>query len=174
MGLKSRFPDKATAITISGEVTNAWVFGLPSALLAKFLLKEWMIEFFLVLSSPSLFHWPIQGPHAFVKILAFKSIKGFKSPSLSAVYLTCSEPGLIPKSAFVTSFLAVRYCPKFTCSSPLSHVYPHSVIAPSLPRVRHCHKFACSPPLSQVYLWSVSVPSLSAFRQFNKFTYSPP
>ena len=38
-GLKSRLPERATAITISGEVTNAWVFGFPSALLAKVSVK---------------------------------------------------------------------------------------------------------------------------------------
>ena len=39
-GLKSNLPEIAIAATISGDATNAWVFGLPSALLAKFLLKE--------------------------------------------------------------------------------------------------------------------------------------
>ena len=39
-GLKSNLPDIATAATISGEATNACVFGFPSALFAKFRLNE--------------------------------------------------------------------------------------------------------------------------------------
>ncbi len=106
MGLKSRLPDKATAITISGEVTKAWVLGLPSALLAKFLLNECIIEFFSVLSSPSLFHCPIHGPQAFVKIFDSSLSNRSIIPSLSAVYLTCSEPGFIPSLEFILIFLS--------------------------------------------------------------------
>ena len=40
IGLKSNFPEIATAATISGEVTKAMVLGFPSALFLKFLLKE--------------------------------------------------------------------------------------------------------------------------------------
>ena len=101
IGLKSNLPDKAIAITISGEETNAWVFGLPSFLFAKFLLNEWTIEFFFSLLAPSLSHWPIHGPHAFVKIWDSKSSKILIKPSLSAVNLTCSEPGLIPSLDFI-------------------------------------------------------------------------
>ena len=39
-GLKSNLPEIAIAATISGDATKACVFGFPSALLAKFLLKE--------------------------------------------------------------------------------------------------------------------------------------
>src|SRR5436190_17482647 len=39
-GLKSKRPEIAKAATISGEVTKACVFGLPSALLEKLRLKE--------------------------------------------------------------------------------------------------------------------------------------
>jgi len=38
--LKSNLPANATAVTISGEATNACVLGLPSALFEKFLLNE--------------------------------------------------------------------------------------------------------------------------------------
>ena len=48
----------------------------------------------------------MHGPHALVKILASKSSNISRSPSLSAVYLTCSDPGLIPNSAFVINFLS--------------------------------------------------------------------
>ena len=44
-GLKSKRPEIAIAATISGDATNAWVFGFPSARLAKFLLKECTILF---------------------------------------------------------------------------------------------------------------------------------
>ena len=49
----------------------------------------------------------MQGPHAFVKIVALRSSKILRIPSLSAVYLTCSEPGLIPKSDFVVNFFSI-------------------------------------------------------------------
>jgi len=85
------------------------VFGLPSALFAKFLLKECIIEFFSDLSSPSLFHCPIHGPHALVKILLSSFSKISIIPSLSAVNLTCSEPGLIP-SLDLIFILLFRAC----------------------------------------------------------------
>ena len=40
IGLKAKSPEIAIAATISGDATKAWVLGLPSALLAKFLLNE--------------------------------------------------------------------------------------------------------------------------------------
>ena len=40
-----------SAVTSSGDATNAWVLGLPSARLAKLRLKEVTIEFLRVLSS---------------------------------------------------------------------------------------------------------------------------
>ena len=64
-----------------------------------------MIEFFSCLSAPSLAHCPIHGPQALVKTLASSFSKISKKPSLSAVNLTCSDPGLIPKNAFVDKFL---------------------------------------------------------------------
>ena len=36
--------------------------------------------------------------------------KIFKNPSLSAVNLTCSDPGFIPNSAFVVRFLSIACC----------------------------------------------------------------
>ena len=65
-----------------------------------------MIELRSCLSAPSRAHCPIHGPQALVNILASKSSKIDKSPSRSAVYLTCSEPGLIPNSALVTNFFS--------------------------------------------------------------------
>ena len=96
----------ATAATISGEATKAWVFGFPSARLEKFLLKECMMAFFSCLSAPALAHCPIQGPQALVNMVASKSSKISSKPSRSAVKRTCSDPGLIPKVALVTSFLS--------------------------------------------------------------------
>ena len=64
------------------------------------------MEFFSCLSAPSRAHLPIQGPHALVKILAFKSSKIYSNPSRSAVYRTCYEPGLIPNSALVIKFFS--------------------------------------------------------------------
>jgi len=67
------------------------------------------MEFFSDLSSPSLFHCPIHGPHALVKILLSSFSKISIIPSLSAVNLTCSEPGLIP-SLDLIFILLFRAC----------------------------------------------------------------
>src|SRR5690606_36923826 len=85
------------------EVTKAKVFGLPSARFAKLRLNERTIVFFSCFSDPARSHIPIHGPHALVKIVALRSSKVFNNPSRSAVKRTCSEPGLIPNSALVTS-----------------------------------------------------------------------
>ena len=44
-----------------------------------------------------------------VNILASSFSKIFSNPSLSAVYLTCSEPGLIPNSALVERFFSTAW-----------------------------------------------------------------
>ena len=41
-----------------------------------------------------------------MKIVALRSSNILSIPSLSAVYLTCSEPGFIPKSDFVVRFFS--------------------------------------------------------------------
>ena len=53
----------------------------------------------------SLFHCPIHGPHALVKILLSSFSKISIIPSLSAVYLTCSDPGLIPSLDLIFYFI---------------------------------------------------------------------
>jgi len=74
-------------------------------------LNECTILFFgAFLGSEYLAHWPIHGPQALVNILASNFSKIPKIPSLSAVYLTCSEPGLIPNSAFVFNPLSKACC----------------------------------------------------------------
>ena len=62
------------------------------------------------LGSSYLAHCPIHGPQALVKIFASNFSKTAKIPSLSAVYLTFSEPGLIPKCAFVFKPLSIACC----------------------------------------------------------------
>jgi hypothetical protein len=47
----------------------------------------------------------MHGPQAFVNTFASNFLKISKNPSLSAVYRTCSDPGLIPKKALVDKFL---------------------------------------------------------------------
>src|SRR5690606_29399243 len=56
--------------------------------------------------APTRAHIPIHGPQALVNIVASRSVNVSSSPSRSAVYRTCSEPGLIPKSALVTNPLS--------------------------------------------------------------------
>ena len=53
------------------------------------------------MGSLYLAHCPIHGPQALVNILASKSSKIPNIPSLAAVYLTCSDPGLIPNSDLI-------------------------------------------------------------------------
>ena len=85
MGLKSKRPAIANAATISGEVTKACVFGLPSALLEKLRLKECTMVFFSCLSAPALSHCPIHGPQALVNTLVPIFSKSAMMPSLSMV-----------------------------------------------------------------------------------------
>jgi len=87
-GLKSNRPDIAIAATISGEATNACVFGLPSARFAKFLLKECTILFFgAFLGSSYRAHCPMHGPHAFVNILAFNFFETPLKSHLDPLYI---------------------------------------------------------------------------------------
>ena len=75
----------AKAIAISGEATNAWVFGLPSARFAKFRLKEVTMELARVGSSVTRFHCPIHGPQALVMMTAPTAWKSAIIPSRSEV-----------------------------------------------------------------------------------------
>ena len=64
-------------------------------------------------SAPGRSHCPIQGPQALVKILVVSNfLKVAINPSLSAVNLTCSEPGFIPK-------IALGSTPLLTASSTI-------------------------------------------------------
>ena len=98
-GLKQRSPAIVSAIVNSGEATKAYVFGLPSARLAKLRLKEVTIEFLRVGLSVSRFHWPIQGPQAFAIIVAPTFSKVPIIPSRSAVARIRSEPGFTIRGA---------------------------------------------------------------------------
>ena len=107
IGLKERLPAIASAVVNSGLATNARVSGLPSFLFAKFLLKEVTIVFFSPVLISILFHMPMQGPHAFAKIVPPKSLKFWSCPSRSMVALTCSEPGVIVNCDFDLSPLLI-------------------------------------------------------------------
>src|SRR5690606_34532877 len=95
IGLKVRSPAMVNAVTISGDATKACVFGLPSFLLAKFLLKEVMMLFFRLGSLECLAHWPMHGPQALARITPPILSNTSNKPSRSVVYRTCSEPGVI-------------------------------------------------------------------------------
>ena len=82
---------------------KACVLGFPSALLAKFRLKDVNIEFFLSGFSVCLLHCPIHGPQALVIMTPPIDLKSEMIPSLSAVYRTCSEPGFTINSALTVS-----------------------------------------------------------------------
>src|SRR5690606_4095721 len=71
---------------------------------------ECTIVFFSCLSAPSLSHCPIQGPQALVNTFVPNFSKVSMMPSLSMVYLICSDPGLIPNSAFGVIFLSNACC----------------------------------------------------------------
>ena len=94
-GLKSSRPAIAKAVVSSGPAINAYVLGLPSARRRKLRLNEVTMAFLRSLSSVCRFHCPMQGPQAFVIITAPIFLKSSNIPSRSAVYLICSEPGLI-------------------------------------------------------------------------------
>ena len=84
-GLKVKSPAIAIAVTISGLPTKANVFGLPSARLAKCLLKLCTMVLRSCFSAPTLSHIPIQGPQAFAKTVAPMLLNRSKNPSLSIV-----------------------------------------------------------------------------------------
>ena len=106
-GLKHKSPAMVSAMVSSGEATNAYVFGLPSARLAKLRLKEVTMEFLRTGSSVTRFHCPIQGPQAFAMIVAPTSSKTPIMPSRSAVARMRSEPGLTIKGAAICRFFSV-------------------------------------------------------------------
>ena len=85
IGLNDKSPEIASAVTSSGDPTKAYVLGLPSFRLAKFLLNDVTIVFFLSGSSECLFHCPIHGPQAFAKTIPpiFSNI--LRYPSLFTV-----------------------------------------------------------------------------------------
>ena len=68
--LKSSVPPRASPITVSGDPINDNVSALPSFLAGKFLLKDETIELLSPSFMSSLFHWPIQGPHALARTVA--------------------------------------------------------------------------------------------------------
>ena len=110
IGLKDKSPDIARAVTSSGDPTKANVFGLPSFRLAKFLLNDVIIVFFLSGSSECLAHCPIHGPQAFASTTPPIFSNTPRNPSLSTVYRTCSLPGVIVKSLLIERFLSNACC----------------------------------------------------------------
>ena len=94
-GLKHKSPATVSAATTSGEPINVCVFGFPSARFAKLRLKEVIIELGRSGLSVSRFHCPMQGPHALAITMPPTDSNSAKTPSRSAVNLTCSDPGLI-------------------------------------------------------------------------------
>ncbi len=100
----------ANAVTISGEATNACVFGLPSLRAAKLRLKEVMIEFLRLGSLLWRAHWPMHGPQALASTTPPILSKVARMPSRSAVYRTCSLPGVMVNSLFAFSFLSMACC----------------------------------------------------------------
>ena len=80
-----------------------WVLGLPSARFAKLRLKEVIIEFGRSEGSASRFHCPIHGPQALAITTPPTDSNSASTPSLSAVYRTNSEPGLMMNCAFTSN-----------------------------------------------------------------------
>ena len=76
-GLKEREPEKANAVTISGEPINESVSALPSLRARKFLLYDVMIVFLSPFLISVRFHWPIHGPHALANTVAPASVRAF-------------------------------------------------------------------------------------------------
>mmetsp|Transcript_7113 Transcript_7113/g.10671 ORF Transcript_7113/g.10671 Transcript_7113/m.10671 type:complete len:230 (-) Transcript_7113:1286-1975(-) len=107
-GSKVMVPAKAQAVTSSGEVTKAWVWGLPSLRLAKLRLYEVRME----LASPCfscLFHWPMQGPQALASTVPPAFSKVSTRPSRAMVARTCSDPGVMRKGALQVSPAAMAW-----------------------------------------------------------------
>jgi len=59
-----------------------------------------MIELATPFSSPSRFHWPMQGPQALASTVAPTASSFASWPSRSIVARTCSDPGVISNGVF--------------------------------------------------------------------------
>ncbi len=106
VGSKSRRPANASAITVSGLVTNESVFAEPSLRFGKLRLNELTMVFGLAVTSMARSHWPMHGPHALASTVAPIASRSARSPSRSMVARICSEPGVINSSVFALSPLA--------------------------------------------------------------------
>ena len=87
-GLNVRSPLMAMAMTISGEARKALVSGLPSLRPAKLRLKDSMMELGVLspLRLPIVrFHWPMQGPQAVARTVAWSFSKTSRTPSRLSV-----------------------------------------------------------------------------------------
>ena len=68
--------------------------------MAKLRLNDVTIEFGRSLSSAWRSHWPMHGPQALVITVPPIASRSSSNPSRSAVWRTCSDPGLIISLAF--------------------------------------------------------------------------
>ena len=100
LGSKSRRPDKAIAITVSGLVTKDSVFAEPSARFGKLRLNEFTMLFGFAVLSAARSHWPMHGPQALARTVAPIASRSASNPSRSIVARICSLPGEIRSSTF--------------------------------------------------------------------------
>ena len=105
-GSKLTSPAKASAITVSGEVTNARVAASPSFRLGK--LRLYDVTMTLAFpgvwpDSALLSHCPMQGPQALASTVAPKASKSARRPSRSIVARICSDPGVTKSFDFAVS-----------------------------------------------------------------------
>jgi hypothetical protein len=74
VGSKLRVPAIDSAVTSSGDVTNAWVAGLASLRPVKLRLYDVTMVFFSPFLTSLRSHWPMQGPQALARTVPPKSL----------------------------------------------------------------------------------------------------
>ena len=109
VGSKSRRPARASAITVSGDVTKLSVFAEPSLRFGKLRLKELTIVFGCPVMDSGRDHCPMHGPQALASTVAPIASRSASRPSRSIVARICSEPGVISSSVFAVSPLAAAW-----------------------------------------------------------------
>ena len=102
-GLKDRLAAIAIAVTISGLPMKFIVVGAPSLRRGKLRLYEVTMVFGWALASCERRHWPMHGPQAFARTVAWMSSREDSCPSRSMVARTCSEPGVTMKGTAVAT-----------------------------------------------------------------------
>mmetsp|Transcript_33676 Transcript_33676/g.82632 ORF Transcript_33676/g.82632 Transcript_33676/m.82632 type:complete len:486 (+) Transcript_33676:505-1962(+) len=149
VGSKSRRPASASAVTISGDVTNACVFGFASLRAVKLRLYDVTIVFAAPCGTSSRRHWPMHGPHALASTVPPTRSSVSMMPSRAIVARTCSLPGVIVKPALARTPRSSA-CAATAAERPMSSYdeFVQLPMRPTLTSSGHCSARAVAASLS--------------------------